>query len=356
MHNSKSEIDSLTGLRFFASHWVFLYHLGHYFIKPLFPEIRPYYKFLFFGGGLGVDLFFILSGFVISYNYFESFSEKTASYGKFLYKRLCRIYPIHLATLVALIPVSYFMTNGDIFLFGSLEYFFKHIFLIHSLFYPVQWNTVSWSISSEWFAYCLFPVYVLLFKSGYSLKKYLLIITGFYLLSLTIFLTLALEGVPFANGSYRLIRIISCFGFGVLVFRIWKIKPELKLSNNVVKAVIPIAFVLFFLTTHQRMSFIWTIPVMVFIIYLAACQQFFNNFLTKSSVIYGGKISYSLYMIHGMLMMIFLKVIGDFTDESSINRARFLFGYVAATALFTLLAYHFIEEPGRKVLLKAAKS
>src|SRR5690606_25134406 len=100
----------------------------------------------------------------------------------------------------------------------------------------------------------------------------------------------------------------------------------------------------------------WTIPAMVFIIYLAACQQFFNNFLTKSSVIYGGKISYSLYMIHGMLMMIFLKVISDFTGESFIYRAGFLFGYVAATALFTLLAYRFSEEPGRKVLLNVTTS
>jgi peptidoglycan/LPS O-acetylase OafA/YrhL len=86
----------LTGLRFFAALYVVLFHqettfaAGHHFSKPLLT---------FLGHGyLAVSLFFVLSGFVLTYNYADRWSE--TRFSKFLLSRFARIYPVYALTLL----------------------------------------------------------------------------------------------------------------------------------------------------------------------------------------------------------------------------------------------------------------
>ena len=352
MHKNKAEIDALTGLRFFAALWVFLYHIGRDFIKPVIPELWPVYKPLFNGGGLGVDLFFILSGFVIAYNYYNDFSEKKENYFHFLFKRFARIYPVHLFTLCLLLPVSFAFTN-DWFLFGSLESFFHHLVLLNSLSVPVQWNNVSWSISSEWFAYCTFPIYIVIFVKCKSSSSMMLCMTAIYLIAAALFFLLFAYGISFTNPVFKCLRIFSEFGLGILVYRLWVMKPQLQLSQLTKKLVIPLSLILIFLSSHQSISFLWIIPYLVLIIYLAGSGHFFNTFLSHKLTKYGGKLSYSLYMVHGMVMVIFLKspYFPLIIKAELSERSLFVSAYIIATILLTFFCYHFVEEPARKLLL-----
>jgi len=96
------------------------------------------------------------------------------------------------------------------------------------------------------------------------------------------------------------------------------------------------------------------VPFLSFIIFLISTNQFFlNDFLAKPILIYGGKVSYSLYMVHGMLMVIFLfaQPPEDLTNTSTLMRATFVLTYIITTGLLTIISYHFIEEPSRKFLL-----
>jgi peptidoglycan/LPS O-acetylase OafA/YrhL len=92
-------IRALTGLRWFAALWVVLFHFGPTFqsVLPVWHVIAPISNY----GLFGVDTFFILSGFIITYNYLEKFPRFDLSqYRHFLALRLARIYPVYLFTLL----------------------------------------------------------------------------------------------------------------------------------------------------------------------------------------------------------------------------------------------------------------
>src|ERR1035438_4240120 len=98
----KTEIKALTGLRAFASWWVVSYHLRGPITDSFLTPGSRIAKALD-GGNYGVDLFFVLSGFVLAYSYYDAFPVFTlAKYLRFLWQRLTRIYPVHIFALAVL--------------------------------------------------------------------------------------------------------------------------------------------------------------------------------------------------------------------------------------------------------------
>src|SRR3569832_1585964 len=85
-------LKPLTSMRFFAAMWVVLYHY--------WPNLDPHTPALVSKGYLGVELFFVLSGFILCHVYLQGAGEGRFKYGSFLWARLARVYPLHLATLL----------------------------------------------------------------------------------------------------------------------------------------------------------------------------------------------------------------------------------------------------------------
>ncbi|WAC49632.1 acyltransferase [Asticcacaulis sp. SL142] len=152
----KSEIKALTGLRGIAAIYVVLYHMtGHY----RFPDaIRPFIKH----GYISVDLFFILSGFVMALTYGKLFMDgfKWPDYKRFLWVRLARVYPLYL--LMTVITAILIVT-----VLGK-TYFREDLVraILPNLTMTQAWGLANsivrptWSISTEWMAYLLFPPFV----------------------------------------------------------------------------------------------------------------------------------------------------------------------------------------------------
>ena len=115
-------------------------------------------------GYLGVELFFTLSGFILCHVYLDSVADGGFRYFGFLWARLARIYPLHLATLagvgvMALAAQAAGRTiEASVLSWSSLP---ANLLLVHAWgFAPVAgWNHPSWSISAEWFAYLTFPLF-----------------------------------------------------------------------------------------------------------------------------------------------------------------------------------------------------
>ena len=110
-------------------------------------------------GQIAVLCFFVPSGFVIAYN-FPKF-EGTSDRGRFILLRLARLYPVHLITLVAFVSVS---RLGLTTIREHPEAFLLNLTLLQSwvpaAYISMGFNLPSWSISDEWFFYLMYPMLV----------------------------------------------------------------------------------------------------------------------------------------------------------------------------------------------------
>ncbi len=162
------QLPSLTSLRGLAALWVVLYH----FSVQCFPNLDATpYTHIIHKGYLAVDLFFMLSGFVMTHVYHRAFSESvTRHYRGFFVARIARIYPLHVLILLLFVAtaVASQWTTGtatigsirDIPLQGSesVSALVANLFMLQGLDAgKLSWNYPAWSISVEFMAYLLFP-------------------------------------------------------------------------------------------------------------------------------------------------------------------------------------------------------
>ena len=150
-------MPALTGLRFFLALWVILHHLtgpgqelgatlSAFLPAPIFTLVR--------GGYLAVTTFFVLSGFVLTRSYWKS-SWSRAELAKYYRGRVARVYPVYVLSLLVVAPFIVVDTTH-----GKWGYLAAHITLTQAWLgpIPVRWNTPAWSLSCEMFFYAVSPL------------------------------------------------------------------------------------------------------------------------------------------------------------------------------------------------------
>jgi len=146
-------IDALTGLRILPALGVLLSHLK----AP--PWAGPHVKAFLDSGYAGVTIFFVLSGFVLTHNYFDRLAQPSAKrVWSYLVARLARVYPLYLLMLVWLSFSALWRGTVD-----------KPLWWTHALALQAwtgtlgeayAFNAPGWSISVEFFLYACFPLFV----------------------------------------------------------------------------------------------------------------------------------------------------------------------------------------------------
>ncbi len=212
--------DALTGLRALAALWVIAYH----YRSGVFSSLGANHVLPVLGFGyLGVDLFFILSGFVIWHAHGPEMAHPTLrKFVRFICLRAARLYPVYLFTLaifagmVWLLPALGFQVvrSGDY----PLKHFILSILLVQTwgLTRELTWNFPSWSVSAEWFCYLLFPVAAVI---GARLGRGA-IVAGILLLLMavtTAYLTSFDLTMNQAIGGRALVRATTEFALGCLL-------------------------------------------------------------------------------------------------------------------------------------------
>ncbi len=161
-------IDAFRGL---AAVLVFLFHYWSFYKEDL-----PQWTKIFSIGHIGVDLFFVLSGFLIMLSLYRS--ENFISYFK---KRIARIAPLAMGSSLIFWVITTRLQN---FSFESISDLFAHLFFING-FFP-QWyhtiNPVTWSISIEMAFYLLLP-FIWIFFAKKNIKKFFIIFSSLVFLS-----------------------------------------------------------------------------------------------------------------------------------------------------------------------------
>ncbi|WP_205082751.1 acyltransferase family protein [Paracraurococcus ruber] len=150
----------LTRLRFFLIGWVVLYHLN----LPLHvADGWPWAGPLLWHGYLGVDGFFLLSGFALWLGYGTRPPRGAAGIGRFLLRRVAKIWPLHLAALLALALLVAVITALGVPI-NDPDRFAARDFVLQMLLLNgwetterFSWNYPSWALSVEWAGYLAFP-------------------------------------------------------------------------------------------------------------------------------------------------------------------------------------------------------
>ena len=353
----KKEIRSLTGIRGLAALYVACYH---FFDSSVNLEPTLFTSFLGHGYN-AVDLFFILSGFVMALS-----SEKlvingfnTFGFVTFMKRRFTRIYPVYIF-FTLLYFVIIFKCKGWTTLFFNGLLIQSFLRGDGSIIIP------GWSLSAEWIAYLLFPFFLLLvnkFRKQWWLATMIL-------LSFVLLFIVSQNNTEWFNGfrplpdvagtldRYRgfssLTRCFSEYVFGIAIYKIYTTYFT-RYSNYFHYAAIPAALLAIFLlfVPDSDLALVFLFGVLVFS--TSTDKGPVAGILSSAPVYFLGEISYSLYLAHTLVFHID-KLIIESTFEGAYLSYWNIGITLAVLIVLSYLCYRFIEIPARNYLRNRLES
>ncbi|SNR57716.1 acyltransferase family protein [Blastococcus mobilis] len=360
---SGGDIRGLTGLRAVAALWVVAHHF--WLFSPESPWLRPLQPLwpLLEAGWLGVDLFFVLSGFVLTHNYVSVMGSRATARATagFYRARLSRIWPTWMVVLTAAtagLVVKQLAVGME-----STETRLDAVTMLRQVFLVQVWDRPDyaatgpvgpgWSLSAEWLAYVVFPALVLVL---HRLRRLRPVVLG----------ALALVAVtPFAYGCLAmgahdwrwswLLRLAGCFLAGALValcvarvpLRPGATRAATRLT--VVSSVLVLAVVWWADAIGRDHAGVAVLLFPVLVASLALTDGGLARPLSTPAMVLGGRISFALYLVHmgvfeavWTLMDIAPSLQGGSVPAVTLQLALPLLPLPAAWAL-----WRFVEEPAR---------
>jgi peptidoglycan/LPS O-acetylase OafA/YrhL len=347
MSSNAPALNSIEGLRLIAS---LLIVAGHYI--PYVQMIGMIARF-----HLAVDLFFAISGIVIAYKY-QGRITNMQSYNNFMSRRLARLYPLHLITMLFYVAIGLLALMGSLKVDDKLKYNFdiliQNLLLVHAWFPNgvISFNYVSWSISAEFFVYLLFPLISL--ALAHHLLRCICLIAALTLLAMMMSQVIMDDSFTRLTWNGGILRAIPSFAFGVFVCqhreRLTAMLGKLNLSVAVhIICVITVGLMLGRAPDYLILPFIWS---------LVACG-FFCDMSGKSTLLAHrilsefGYLTYSIYMLHTVVATVFIAVLFPKLLGTSFNAD--LISVILSTIILLALSwcsYHYFEQPLRQWLNK----
>jgi peptidoglycan/LPS O-acetylase OafA/YrhL len=358
--SSPEPLPSLTPLRGIAALWVVVFHYCWHL-----PAIHPdQYTGAVYKGYLAVDLFFMLSGFVISHVYHGVFARRVSGqhYRDFLKARVARIYPLHLTMLLLFVATAIaeraavYMRGGS---FGpvplvgerSVGAFFANLLMLQGIWArQLSWNDPTWSISLEFLAYLLFPlIFPSLWRAGAAAKAgiagVLLVVLGWLAYS---------TGDDFNqwNGIGAIMRCLPEFLIGALLYSFYKsraLAPVLTTETSLLVAILLLSGLL-----HTAAPDFGIIPVFALLILTAVGNQGrLGPALNSAPFIWLGNISYSLYLIHWFVLFVAIEAMRahaavDFAKLPLNLSLALMTAMLAVSLVLATFSYRFVEVVGRR--------
>ena len=345
-----ADLRPLTALRFAAALWVAVYTFWPNLAGA--PQTTVVAK-----GYLGVELFFVLSGFILSHVYLQAAGEKRFSYRGFLWARIARVYPLHLATLIgvgglaAAALIAGMSVDANVPSWSSLP---ANLLMLHAWgLAPVAgWNHPSWSISAEWFAYLCFPLFAFVFWRLRD-KPVAAVVGTAAFLTVLYFVFEQTAGFPLTEATIRwgALRIVPCFALGCALYLVYR-KAGAQLSAPAAGAGAAIAFVLMMGSAALGLwDGITVLCAGALILALAALPNARAGWLASRPAVYLGEISYSVYMVCVPWNLLAVGLAAKLTEAP--DKQLQIFVWLAILALLPVVAavsYHLVERPARQAL------
>jgi peptidoglycan/LPS O-acetylase OafA/YrhL len=348
----RKEIRPLTGFRGVAALIISTYHF------MLAATGNP--PLVLNGGYLAVDAFFVLSGYVLAYNYADVFriANDRAVYADFLFKRFARLYPAYIV-LMALYTLKLALKPGGLDGLTGWDAICNVLMLTGWGLHATPIIGLSWSVSAELFCYAAFPLILLLVRQRP--------VPPFLSVALMAVLILAIaragggiEG-PLDVVSYvtvfPLLRAVAGFTLGVVLCgvgsRIRRL-PEPTINLYMLLSIGALVAAAVF----DRSDLV-TYAAVVCTVFWVAQDSALSGILFGNRAIYRlGEVSYSVYLIHPLVFSALLRV-SDKLQAMAGNVAGLAITfalYVGVTVLLSELSYRVLEMRGKAVLMRLRQS
>jgi peptidoglycan/LPS O-acetylase OafA/YrhL len=360
-------IRALTGLRGYAALWVVLSHVS--FTDSL---SAPLAARLAWGRGegvlrheyLAVDLFFILSGFVLTHAHARELDGGVGrrAYVRFLLLRLARVYPLHLIALVLAASIRLVVPN---YLENTVGTFLLHLLLMASWGFAkgLSWNGPAWSLSSEWLAYLALPLMILLSAGLRRLRAQLAALGSLVLLFGVLFFGFLYSMALFfeldiSNGAGANARVLTSVALGCVLRRLYDQERVRALPWTALFWLsLPVAVVTMTDLSGRRLdNSLWAYLSIMFVVFAAACASPRGLLpLTARVPVYLGEISFAIYIFHYPVLSTLRWMVGTRLDamapQATVAESRLVI--VAAVAVVmgvAVVAHHLVEKPARRLV------
>jgi peptidoglycan/LPS O-acetylase OafA/YrhL len=360
----------LTSLRFFLATWIVAFHLCVAY-PPICEAVDSGHAFWFnsiFCGYAAVDIFFVLSGFVLALNYSLDDAWGPTDRKRFAIARFSRIYPVYLLALIAVAPVLLIGEPSRMVLLRHGVSGVLNILMIQAWIpgAAMSWNGPGWSLSNEAFFYLCFPILGgILFRLP-SIRKVIVGLISLWTLAVFVPLLSLGAGVhgyadlmatdrpdsafawfvkynPFLNIPIFLSGIVACRCFLLL-------KQSRRLDRKGYILYLPSIALLLALTglgnriPYPLMHGGLLLPASVGIVLgLAIGDRYLCTFLSNKVLVFLGKASYAEYLLHFPIRMAFVAF------GVRWNPAQVLIYFVAVMGVSGIV-FQFYEEPLQRTL------
>jgi exopolysaccharide production protein ExoZ len=328
----QDNLRPMEGLRGFAVFMVFLVHfvtLAEPWLPSQSVSSRIAYDIHKIGNS-GVDLFFVLSGYLI----YGSLISREQNFWVYIRRRIERIYPVFLVVLIIYICLSFVVSSDNKipspFFYSGLIYIVNNVFLIPGMFSFEPIIAVSWSLSYEMFYYLAIPLIIWLTgMRNWSARVRIL----FFVLLLVLAMIVA------SGNHIRLILFIS----GIFLFETDKHRLMIP----------PPALVCLLLLIAGLALMPVKVPVsggismkasVLFVCFFLLCFSCFcdrDSFLAKAfswtPIRWLGNMSYSYYLIHGLSLKIAFNLLAMLLIPAKYNSQAFFWTMLPVAFLITLL-------------------
>jgi peptidoglycan/LPS O-acetylase OafA/YrhL len=354
----REQLRPLKGARFIAALLVTLFHAEVVF--GFFPQLAigsPFYLLLDHGH-FGVDFFFLLSGFILSYSYCTQDGVLRGGVKSFWVSRFARIYPVYvLGLVIGLMPFLVGQHDADNFLIIGIT-----TPLLLQAWVPAinlgTWNGPGWSLSNEAFFYLLFPLLLPLLT---SCKRHLLLLTALLswwavglLPALATYLATSGFQHDISNGwraiiLYHPLLHLPEFVLGIVAgVSFTRRKRNLRPSSCdlllLLLLVSYLAITSLPFADAQPAKILAVAPLLPIIYILAHSRGIIAMLLGSKLFVTLGEISYGIYILHWPVW--------DWLAFFGITRIfsgwLLLFPYLSTLFAFSALSYYFIERPLRR--------
>ncbi|MCD5995591.1 acyltransferase [Pseudomonas sp. CDFA 602] len=345
-------IYSLDVLRGIAALAVVFWHWQHFFYvgdsprdfngvgQPLFNLFTLAYQ----RGSLAVELFFCISGFVFFWLFSQKIADRTLTASAFFMDRFSRLYPLHLVTFIAVaaLQMAYASSHTTYFVYqqNDLYHAFLNLLLIPAWGFETGWsfNAPIWSVSVEVLLYAMLFALCLTRQARYLIIP-CLIALGYYLYP----------------GHYKLgsgIFTFFCGGVAFIIMNRLMKQIGIKAFLLVAALMASAAWSFVMLSKTLNLYFLMGVAFPTLVMLLAAISCAFPTFLRPLAAV--GDISYSSYLLHFPLQIIFAMIVDSLGGERNLFYSPWMLAlFMAVLIPLSYGCHRLFEVPVQRALRRA---